>query len=215
MQRVQVPSEVLDQWQQVVEAMADLIDVPSAIITRVDPPQIEVLRASSNPDNPHHAGARAEMAGHYCEEVVHSGQRLRIPDARKMERWKTAPEIDYGVVSYLGYPVTWPDGEVFGTICVLDTKENHYGQRYERLIAQFKNLLEAHLALICTNQQLTRALDEVQRLRGILPICAGCKSIRDEQGVWQQLERYVTENSEVMFSHSLCPRCAESYCPSR
>jgi PAS domain S-box-containing protein len=53
-------------------------------------------------------------------------------------------------------------------------------------------------------------ISEVKTLRGFLPICAGCKKIRDDKGFWESVERYVTERSTAQFSHSLCPDCAKS-----
>lgn len=50
---------------------------------------------------------------------------------------------------------------------------------------------------------------EVKILRGMLPICADCKSIRDDEGYWSQLEEYMREHSEVEFTHGLCPDCAK------
>jgi hypothetical protein len=51
----------------------------------------------------------------------------------------------------------------------------------------------------------------VQMLEGILPICAYCKDIRDENGQWEQIEQYVSQHSEAHFSHGICPKCAESH----
>lgn len=48
---------------------------------------------------------------------------------------------------------------------------------------------------------------EVRQLRGLLPICSYCKKIRDDRNIWTQLEQYVSERSEALFSHSLCPDC--------
>ena len=48
-------------------------------------------------------------------------------------------------------------------------------------------------------------------LSGLLPICAGCKKIRDTEGNWQQMEKYISAHSEAQFSHSLCPACARQY----
>lgn len=56
---------------------------------------------------------------------------------------------------------------------------------------------------------LTRALDDVKTLRGIVPICASCKRIRDDTGYWKQVEAYVTEHTEAQFSHGVCPECAK------
>ena len=57
--------------------------------------------------------------------------------------------------------------------------------------------------------ELHTALDEVKTLRGIVPICASCKKIRDDKGFWQQVEVYVSAHSEAMFSHGSCPECTE------
>ncbi len=54
---------------------------------------------------------------------------------------------------------------------------------------------------------LQAALADIKTLRGLLPICASCKKIRDDGGYWQHLEKYVSEHSEAQFSHSLCPDC--------
>jgi PAS domain S-box-containing protein len=55
--------------------------------------------------------------------------------------------------------------------------------------------------------ELQDALDHVKTLHGLLPICARCKKIRDESDRWEQLEKYVTEHSDAMFTHGLCPEC--------
>lgn len=53
--------------------------------------------------------------------------------------------------------------------------------------------------------------EQVRVLRGILPICSFCKQIRDHEGQWQMLEAYIMHHSEAVFSHSVCPRCAEEH----
>jgi CheY-like chemotaxis protein len=58
-------------------------------------------------------------------------------------------------------------------------------------------------------QELTRAMDQVKQLEGIIPICMYCKKIRDDTDCWQQLEKYITEHSEALFSHGVCPQCAK------
>ncbi len=57
------------------------------------------------------------------------------------------------------------------------------------------------------NQQLQEALATVKTLRGLLPICANCKSIRDDTGYWHKVEEYIQTYSEADFSHSICPDC--------
>jgi DNA-binding response OmpR family regulator len=57
------------------------------------------------------------------------------------------------------------------------------------------------------------ALATVKTLTGLLPICSGCKKIRDDKGYWSQVESYVQKHSEATFTHSLCPDCVKKYYP--
>ena len=58
-----------------------------------------------------------------------------------------------------------------------------------------------------------KALDEVRILRGLLPICASCKKIRNDQGDWTQIESYIRDHSEAEFSHGICPECQRKLYP--
>jgi PAS domain S-box-containing protein len=58
-------------------------------------------------------------------------------------------------------------------------------------------------------EELRQALDQIKTLRGIVPICMGCKKIRDDAGYWQQVEVYVRNHSEAEFSHAFCPECLQ------
>ncbi len=63
------------------------------------------------------------------------------------------------------------------------------------------------------NEELRRALSEVKVLRGLIPICAGCKKIRNDHGYWEQIEEYIQDHSEAAFSHGLCLPCAKKLYP--
>jgi len=56
---------------------------------------------------------------------------------------------------------------------------------------------------------LEEALAEIKTLKGFIPICASCKKIRDDEGYWNQLEAYISKRTDAVFSHGLCPECAE------
>ncbi|MCF7916033.1 MAG: response regulator [Spirochaetaceae bacterium] len=75
---------------------------------------------------------------------------------------------------------------------------------------ELKLAREQQAALI---QQLQQALKEVKQLRGIIPICAHCKKVRNDDGYWMQVEHYVSEHSEAEFSHGLCPVCMNEMYP--
>lgn len=208
-----IPEDILKKWQNIVDIMMDILAVPSAIITRVHPPEIEIIRSAKSLENPYKAGDKVLMAKHYCESVVTNNQKLQVSFAPEDPSWKNAPEIDYGMVAYLGYPVCWSSGHMFGTICAIDNKKNQFGKIYENVLNEFKELIEAHLSLIEKNEELRVALSEVKILRGMLPICMHCKKIRDDKGYWKQIESYIQEHSEAEFSHSVCRECADKYYP--
>ncbi len=211
--RAKIPEDILGKWQSIVDIMADILVVPSAIITRVNPPEIQIMKSAQSPENPYKEGDKVLMAKHYCESVVTNNQKLQVSFAPKDLSWKNAPEIDYGMVAYLGYPICWSSGHMFGTICAIDNKENEFGSTYESVLNEFKELIEAHLSLIEKNEELKAALSEVKTLRGMLPICMHCKKIRDDQGYWNQLENYIQKHSDAEFSHSVCKECAKKYYP--
>ena len=61
--------------------------------------------------------------------------------------------------------------------------------------------------------ELRQALAEVKTLSGLLPICASCKKIRDDQGYWTRVETYLQDHTGVMFTHGICPGCARELYP--
>ncbi len=64
------------------------------------------------------------------------------------------------------------------------------------------------------NVELNRALAEIRTLQGLLPICAHCKSIRDDQGLWRRVEAYLAERTDATFTHGLCPDCIRKLYPN-
>jgi len=63
------------------------------------------------------------------------------------------------------------------------------------------------------HEEKEKALMEVKKLTGLLPICASCKKIRDDKGYWNQIELYIRDRSEAEFSHGICPDCAKKLYP--
>ena len=209
----QLTGALLGKWQHVVDIVAELLTVPAGLIMRCQGNEIEVLVASASPGNPYHPGEKELLPGSglYCETVIKTRQMLLVPNALEDEKWRNNPDIKLGMISYLGYPIFLPQGEVFGTICVLDIKENAYSETYKRLLLQFKELIEAHLELLQTNCLLQDALIQVKTLQGMLPICAHCKKIRDDQDNWQPMESYISQRSGAKFSHGVCPDCLKEH----
>jgi hypothetical protein len=83
-------------------------------------------------------------------------------------------------------------------------------------MARFDDMVELrrlNAELILRNEELQTAMDQIKTLSGLLPICAGCKKIRDDGGYWQDVAVYIRDHSEAEFSHGLCPDCAKELFP--
>ncbi len=62
-------------------------------------------------------------------------------------------------------------------------------------------------------KELEATLEQVKELKGILPICAQCKNIRDDEGYWNKIEEYISKNTDAHFSHGICPECTKALYP--
>jgi PAS domain S-box-containing protein len=140
--------------------------VPSAVVTRLEPPDCTCYRtivSSSSAGNPFPVEEMFSMdIGTFCETVIKTRSPLLVVNALEQEQWKSAPEIGVGMVSYLGFPVFYPDGRMFGTICVLDDKANPYSDCYQELLSHCRDVLQGDL------QALDRLGNELEEQRAHL-----------------------------------------------
>lgn len=85
-------------------------------------------------------------------------------------------------------------------------RDYYFTRKYEvqRLAAE-----SANVKLTKTVGELQEALDNIKVLKGLIPICASCKKIRDDQGFWHRVEKYLAEHSKATFTHGICPECEE------
>jgi hypothetical protein len=203
--------DVLESWQTMLNVAADLVSVPAGLITRVDGPEIEVFLSSVSQGNPYTAGMKTHYpdSGFYCEWVLKNRQTMILPDARKDPMWQDNAAIDMNMVSYVGMPIQRPDGEMFGTICFLDSKENAFNQKIVRLIDQFKHMIELSLKVVFANQQIDLRDRLFKNLSQIFPICSYCKKVCNDANEWVIVENYIKGISGRRASHAICPECFE------
>ncbi|MBI3195509.1 MAG: PAS domain S-box protein [Ignavibacteriae bacterium] len=105
------------------------------------------------------------------------------------------------------------NGEVFPKDVVLNPG-TYFGQPV--LIALARDITERKQMEAEREQlvkQLRDAIANIKTLGGLLPICAGCKNIRDDKGYWQRVESYLMEHTDATFTHGMCPTCAKKYFP--
>lgn len=86
---------------------------------------------------------------------------------------------------------------------LVTTYDGEYGRSRE-LNHRLAEVLEINLQ---KTAELEKSIAEIKTLRGFLPICANCKKIRDDYGLWTRVEEYISKHTEAEFSHGLCPDC--------
>jgi c-di-GMP phosphodiesterase len=163
----EIVSEVVQKWQSLIDVTAKIVNVPSGLIMKLNEDSIEVFVKSQTDGNPYEAGEQAKLIyGLYCETVIGTQKQLLVPDATKSKVWKdNNPDVEINMISYLGLPINWPDGEVFGTVCLLDKKENRYNPDYIELLNQVKNHIETDLQLLVANKELIENIDNYDKPR--------------------------------------------------
>jgi len=105
--------------------------------------------------------------------------------------------LDQGATDYLAKPIDY-------SLLKLRVRNHIALKEQNELVKEQRDLLSRQ------KEELEDALARVKQLEGIIPICMFCKKIRDDNSSWQQLEKYITEHSNALFSHGICPECAES-----
>lgn len=157
--------------------------------------------------------AAAEMHGYTVKEL----KRLRITDLDSKEAASEAPErlaqIKQGKWVKAEISHRRKDGSEFPVEInagLLQVGNHRYILAFDRDISERKIAEHERETLI---GQLRSALENIKTLRGLLPICAWCKKVRDDQGYWKGVEDYIEEHSEAMFTHGICPDCLKKNDP--
>ncbi|HWI57341.1 MAG TPA: GAF domain-containing protein [Bacillota bacterium] len=147
----------------------------------------------------------------FCAHAILQLEPLIVRDALQDERFADSTLVtqDPRVRFYAGFPLLTPEGHALGTLCAVDHRPRQLSepqtQAMEALARQVMALLESRRV----SAQLAETLEQMKTLRGLLPICAWCKRIRDDKGYWNQVEAYIRTYTEAHFTHGICPECLE------
>ncbi len=157
---IHINTSVQESWRNIANTLAEFCDVPAVLIRKIDGHHMEVLIASEFGKNPYQKGHRALLKDLYCSQVVLQKEPIRIPNILKTPG-AANQDTALGMVSYMGVPLLWPDGDVFGSMSLLDSKEHTYTPRFENLICKFKELVETQLAMLFKNMADRKSLEYI------------------------------------------------------
>jgi len=170
-------------------------------------------------------GVARPLVGTAVGEAARIKTSLLINGSNREEMKRTFPGITslpVGANTTIIVPLVSQD-KVIGALSVHSDKVDAYSENDLRLAERVGNQIAGTVAnaqlylelkrsegiLEKERGRLQKALDEVHTLRGIVPICAYCKKVRDDTGYWNQVEQYVSAHTEAQFSHGICPICFE------
>lgn len=148
--------------------MAELFSAPAGFIVQSVEQGYRVVIASEQQENPYSAGTLIPSdVNIFCRKVVTENNTLYEKNASALAGWRDNPEVaNDNFESYLGLPIHWPDGEVFGTICVMDFVITDYAQKYLDLMTQLRDMVEDDLAMLNSYAQM-REIAMLDPLTGI------------------------------------------------
>jgi len=124
-------------------------------------------------------------------ERIKRGQRVGLYETIRLRK-----DGQFIPVSVTVSPVLDNNGKVVGASAItrdITLRKNDEAERFKLI------------------EELTESLKQIKTLSGLLPICASCKRIRDDQGYWQQVETYIAEHTHAGFTHGICPECLEKF----
>lgn len=149
----------------------------------------------------------------FCAHAILGTEVMVIEDATADERFAQNPLVTSAphIRFYAGAPLIDVDGNGLGTLCVIDRERRpltaEQSETLQTLLKTLARQIIAQLEFRRTAADLADALSELKTLHGLLPICAHCKSVRNDSGYWESVESYVEAHSEADFSHGICPAC--------
>jgi GAF domain-containing protein len=196
-------------YDDITALAAYLCDVPIAMISLVDKSRqwFKSKLGLNEQETPRDVA--------FCAHAILQTEPLIVRDALKDSRFADsalvtcAPNIRF----YAGFPLASPEGFALGTLCAIDRKPRHLSAQQKQAMQALSRQVMALLELRRVSARLADALANVKSLHGLLPICAWCKRIRDDQGYWSQVEAYVHAHTGADFTHGICPECYEKMRP--
>ncbi len=153
----------------------------------------------------------------FCAHAILQTQPLIVRDALQDERFAQSTLVTRSphIRFYAGFPLTNPEGFALGTLCALDRRPRRLSIEQKRAMQGLSRQVMALLELRRVSVRLAEALEKVQTLHKLLPICAWCKRIRNDHGYWKQVEAYMHALTGAEFTHGICPDCFEKQRPKQ
>ena len=143
-----------------------------------------------------------QTLGYKKEEIINKKIWDIFPQKEADKRFAVVQEVfNSGTIKTIEVQIPLPDGDKYFLTTAKPFKKKE-DDSVEFVICISKDITE-----------LRNTQEQLKTLKGLIPICSNCKNIKNDEGSWQQLEEYISKNSEAQFSHGICPECVQSLYP--
>jgi GAF domain-containing protein len=151
----------------------------------------------------------------FCAHTLLDNQMVVVRDALGDERFWGNPLVKYepAIRFYAGAPLITPEGYALGALCVIDRQPRELSEAQRKALLTLARQIVTQLELRRVSFSLAQALEQIKLLEELVPICAYCKGIRNDQGYWTSVEEFIKQHSDVNFTHGVCPDCIRQYFP--
>lgn len=201
------PSE--QAYDDITALAAFICDVPIALISLVDADRqwfkskvgLEISETSRDVS--------------FCAHAILNQHMLIVHDALQDERFvdNSLVSCSPGIRFYAGVPLVTPEGQSIGTLCIIDHRPRDLSENQKKTLEALARQVVMQLELQRVSSQLADALDQMDRIAGLIPICSYCKGIRNDQGYWSTVEKFIEQYSDIEFTHGVCNRCMRQHFP--
>ena len=151
----------------------------------------------------------------FCTHAIKENNPLIIYDAYQDERFINNPLVtgDPKIRFYAGFPLKDSDGNKLGTLCVIDRKPGNLTPKQFNVMELLSKQIVSFLELRKRSLNLLDALSNIHKQEGILSVCSYCREVKNKEGDWMHLEKYLSKISDIRFSHGVCDSCMEKHFP--
>lgn len=148
----------------------------------------------------------------FCVHTILGTGSMVVEDARNDARFSANPLVTGAphIRFYAGTPLVSPEGHAFGTLCIIDRYPRKLSTEQRKALESLGRQVTLLLEFRRACYDLATALEKVKTLDPLVPICAYCRRIREDDGFWNHIEKFIKNNTDSEFSHGICPDCART-----
>ena len=198
------PEQIYDD---AVRIASEVCDTPIALISLVDDSR-QWFKAKVGLDV-----TETSRKVSFCAHNLGGDELLVVPDAARDSRFAGNPLVveEPKIRFYAGAPLRSPEGHGLGSLCVIDREPRELTEVQLETLRALARMVSAQFELRRTSARLADALERARLLGRIVPVCAHCRRIRNDEDYWQELEKYLGAELGTQISHGFCPECVQDH----